>query len=265
MKDKIRVFKIGGKVIDNEALLERFLVDLSKIPGKKALIHGGGKIATSISEKLGIQAQMVNGRRITDKETLDVVLMVYGGLINKKIVAQLQSLGVNAIGLSGADLNMVQAHKRPVKTVDYGFVGDVDGINHEGLALLLEQNILPVLAPLSHDGKGQMLNTNADTIAAVTAMGLSKNFEVELFFCFEKNGVLADQNDDGSVIKKISSHDFADLKEKGIVSEGMLPKLENSFDCIQKGVSKVIICHFSAINELESDIMPGTVLFNTNQ
>jgi acetylglutamate kinase len=260
MKEKVRVFKIGGKVIDNEALLEQFLLDFSRVQGKKVLIHGGGKIATTISEKLGIKANMVDGRRVTDKDTLDVVLMVYGGLINKKIVARLQSLGINAVGLSGADLNVVQAHKRPIKTVDYGFVGDVDKVNHDGLGFLLTNDILPVLAPLSHDGRGQMLNTNADTIAAVAAIGLSTIFEVELFFCFEKKGVLRDQNDEESVIAEISFSDFAGYKEKEIVSGGMLPKLENSFDCIQRGVSRVIICHFSAIKELDSHRFPGTLL-----
>lgn len=261
MKEKVRVFKIGGKVIDNEILLDQFLKDFAAVPGKKVLIHGGGKIATTVSERMGIQAQMVDGRRITDKDTLDVVLMVYGGLINKRIVARLQSLGINSIGLSGADLNVVKAHKRPVKTVDYGFVGDVDGVNHEGLGLLLNHDILPVLAPLSHDGLGQMLNTNADTIAAVAAVGLSKIYEVELFFCFEKKGVLLDQNNEESVIKEISLQHFTDLKKEGIVTEGMLPKLENSFDCIEKGVNKVIICHFAAINKIGSQKFLGTLMY----
>jgi acetylglutamate kinase len=259
-KEKVRVFKIGGKVIDNESLLEQFLIDFSSVPGKKVLIHGGGKIATAISEKLGIKAVMVDGRRVTDKDTLEVVLMVYGGLINKKIVARLQSLGINAMGLSGADLNIVQAHKRPVKTVDYGFVGDVDGVNNKGLSFLLDNDILPVLAPLSHDGQGQMLNTNADTIAAVAAIGLSASYEVELFFCFEKKGVLQDQNNEDSVIQEISFSDFDQLKSSGVVSEGMLPKLENSFDCIRKGVGKVIICHFSTIKEIDAAHFPGTLL-----
>ncbi len=261
MKEKVRVFKIGGKVIDNEELLIQFLRDFAKIDGKKILIHGGGKIATSISEKLGITTQMVNGRRITDKDTIDVVVMVYGGLINKKIVAALQSLGCNAVGLSGADLNIVFAKKRPVVSVDYGFVGDVEQVNHETLGMLLGYDIVPVLAPLSHDGHGQMLNINADTIAAVAAVGLSKLFEVELFYCFEKPGVLMDQHDDSSVIKKVTPSYFIELKNQGVVSDGMLPKLENSFECIQNGVKKVIICHFSAIGQLGEAHFPGTVLF----
>ncbi len=260
MKEKVRVFKIGGKVIDNEDLLRKFLFDFAKIEGKKILIHGGGKIATSISEKLGIPTQMVNGRRITDKDTIDVVVMVYGGLINKKIVAALQSLGCNAVGLSGADMNVVLAKKRPVVSVDYGFVGDVEQVNHEILGMLLHNDIIPVLAPLSHDGHGQMLNINADTIAAVAAVGLSRLFEVELFYCFEKAGVLMDQHDDSSVIKKVTPEYFVELTQKGVVSDGMLPKLENSFECIQNGVKKVIICHFSAIGQLDGADFPGTVL-----
>lgn len=261
MREKLRIFKIGGKVIDQEELLFRFLEDLSKVEGRKLLIHGGGKIATSISAKLGIDARMVNGRRITDKDTLDVVLMVYGGLINKRIVAQLQALGVNSLGLSGSDLNVVQAHKRPAEPVDFGFVGDVDAVNSQALSMLLENGILPVLAPLSHDGNGQMLNTNADTIAAVAAIALSRLYDTELFYCFEKKGVLSDPADEHSVIEKISKNEFAGLKEKGVVSEGMLPKLENSFDSIDKGVSKVIICHFSAIGHIGKDRFPGTVLY----
>lgn len=260
VKEKIRVFKIGGKVIDNETLLRQFLEDFSKVPGRKVLIHGGGKIASDISRKLGIEAKMVDGRRITDKETLDVVLMVYGGLINKKIVAVLQSLGINAIGLSGADMNVVRAHKRKVEKVDYGFAGDVDNVNQEGLAFLLSNDFVPVLAPLSHDGTGQMLNTNADTIASVAAIALSKVFDVELYFCFEKKGVLRDPDIEDSVIQEISFAGFAELKQKRIVTEGMLPKLENAFDCIHKGVDKVVICHFEAIKEIGASTFPGTLM-----
>lgn len=261
MKEILRVFKIGGKVIDQEELLDQFLIDLSKIEGKKLLIHGGGKIATALSSRMGVEAQMVNGRRITDKETLDVVLMVYGGLINKKIVARLQSLGQQAVGLSGADLNVVLAHKRPAQPVDFGFVGDVDEVNAKALSMLLEYGGLPVLAPLSHDGKGQMLNTNADTIAAAAAIALSGQYEVELFFCFEKKGVLLNPADDNSVIAFMSKKEFLSLKENGVVSDGMLPKLENSFECIDKGVKKVAICHFSDIAQAGTGDMPGTVLY----
>lgn len=261
MKQKLRVFKIGGKVIDQEELLIQFLTDLSKIEGNKLLVHGGGKIATSFSARMGIQAQMVNGRRITDKDTLDMVLMVYGGLINKQIVARLQSFGQNAVGLSGSDLNVVLAHQRPANPIDFGFVGDVDAVNSRALSMLLEHGALPVLAPLSHDGKGQMLNTNADTIAGAAAIGLSRDYDVELFFCFEKKGVLIDPSDEDSVIKSMSMSEFLSLKEKGIVSDGMLPKLENSFDCIGKGVKKVAICHFSAIGQAGTGDLPGTILY----
>ena len=260
MKERLRIIKVGGKVIDEEPLLETFLKDFSQIEGKKLLVHGGGKIASSVSEKLGIRPNMINGRRITDKGSLDVALMVYGGLINKKIVARLQALGVNALGLAGADLNVVKAHKRPVDPIDFGFVGDVDEVNQQTLSLLLNNGITPVMASLSHDGAGQMLNTNADTIAAVAAVSLSAAFEVELFYCFEKNGVLKDQNDNNSVIPGISAGDFAHLKATGVVSDGMLPKLENSFDCINKGVEKVVICHFGALNQLRDSEFPGTVL-----
>ncbi|MGK7393811.1 MAG: acetylglutamate kinase [Candidatus Cyclobacteriaceae bacterium M3_2C_046] len=260
--EKLKIIKIGGKVIDNPELLKSFLQDFAGISGKKILVHGGGKIASTFSAKMGIEPNMVNGRRVTDAETLEIVLMVYGGLINKKMVADLQSLDCNALGLTGADLNILKAYKRPPEPVDYGFVGEIEQVNHTMLKMLLENGVVPVLAPLSHDKKGQMFNTNADTIAAGAAVGLSCEYDVDLYYCFEKQGVLGDPADDDSVIEKIAFREFADLQKSGVISEGMIPKLENSFECIQKGVKQVIICHFGAIRNLENPDFKGTLLID---
>ena len=240
--DKLTVVKIGGQVIDNTDDLEPFLNVFKALPGHKLLVHGGGKKATETSKKLGIQPKMIDGRRITDDATLEVVTMVYGGLINKTIVAQLQALDVNAIGLSGADGNLVPAHKRQHPTIDYGFVGDFDPatINAELLVLLVNQNITPVCCALTHDGQGSMLNTNADTLAAGYAQSLAQHYEVELIYCFEKSGVLLDKDDDGSLIEKLSFDRYQELKEEGKIAEGMIPKLDNAFDAFRKGVKVVI-------------------------
>ena len=213
------------------------------------LVHGGGRSATKLAAQLGIESKMVNGRRITDAETLKVVTMVYGGLVNKNIVAGLQARGVNAIGLTGADMNVIRSVKRPVKDVDYGFVGDVEKVNAELLGSLIRQGVVPVMAPLTHDGQGCMLNTNADTIAGETAKALAELFDVTLVFCFEKKGVLRDENDDDSVIPVITTGLFQEYVQKGIIQGGMIPKLENSFSAIDAGVSQVVITLASAIHQ----------------
>ncbi len=248
MKEKLTVIKVGGKIVEEDATLSRLLNDFSAIPGHKVLVHGGGRSATKIAAQLGIESQMVNGRRITDAETLKVVTMVYGGLVNKNIVAGLQACGVNAMGLTGADMDVIRSVKRPVKDVDYGFVGDVEQVNSELLADLIHKGVVPVMAPLTHDGQGHLLNTNADTIAGETAKALARHFDVTLIFCFEKKGVLRDENDDDSVIPAIDRAQFEQYVAEGIIQGGMIPKLENSFDAIHAGVSQVVITLATAIN-----------------
>ena len=239
--EKLTIIKVGGKIVEEANSLEKILKDFSEIKGHKIIVHGGGRSATQLAEKLGVETHMVNGRRITDKETLDITVMVYAGLINKKIVAKLQENKINALGLTGADMNIIRSDKRPVQDIDYGFVGDVKEVNADILASLIKQGIVPVLAPLTHDGKGNMLNTNADTIAGETAKALSKFFEVTLTYCFEKKGVMTDINDENSVIRNLNKATFTDLVKQGIINEGMIPKLENAFDCIKTGVKNVII------------------------
>ena len=246
--EKLTVIKVGGKIVEEEESLQQLLKDFSAIEGYKVLVHGGGRSATKIAAQLGIESQMVNGRRITDAEMLKVVTMVYGGLVNKNIVAKLQACGVNALGLTGADMNAIRSHKRPVKDVDYGFVGDVDEANGKMLSTLIQQGIVPVMAPLTHDGNGNLLNTNADTIAGETAKALSKFFDVTLVYCFEKKGVLRDANDDDSVIPHITEPEFKQLVEQGIVEGGMIPKLENAFNAFHSGVKMVNITLSTAID-----------------
>ena len=249
MKEKLTVIKVGGKIVEEEATLNQLLADFSAIEGYKVLVHGGGRSATKLAAQLGIESKMVNGRRITDAETLKVVTMVYGGLVNKNIVAGLQAKGVNAMGFTGADMNVIRSVKRPVKEVDYGFVGDVEKVNAELLGSLIRQGVVPVMAPLTHDGQGSMLNTNADTIAGETAKALAELFDVTLVFCFEKKGVLSDENDDDSVIPVITLELFQEYVDKGIIQGGMIPKLENSFSAIDAGVSQVVITLASAIHQ----------------
>ena len=249
MKEKLTVIKVGGKIVEEEATLNQLLADFSAIEGYKVLVHGGGRSATKLAAQLGIESKMVNGRRITDAETLKVVTMVYGGLVNKNIVAGLQAKGVNAMGFTGADMNVIRSVKRPVKEVDYGFVGDVEKVNAELLGNLIRQGVVPVMAPLTHDGQGSMLNTNADTIAGETAKALAELFDVTLVFCFEKKGVLSDENDDDSVIPVITPELFQEYVDKGIIQGGMIPKLENSFSAIDAGVSQVVITLASAIHQ----------------
>lgn len=256
----ITIVKVGGKVVDNDTLLTNVLKDFSAIPGYKILVHGGGNIASRIGEKLGITPNMVEGRRVTDAETLKVVTMVYGGLVNKNIVAELQKFNCNAIGMTGVDANIITAKRRTTGKVDYGLVGDViqEKLNGKTLASFLENGLVPVFAPITHDGNGQLFNTNADTIASALAVSLAAFFEVQLVYCFEKQGVLSDPEDDDSVIQEINAEKYQELVDDGTVSEGMLPKLENAFSALHKGVSSVIIC--SSENLQMQDNYGGTKL-----
>lgn len=240
--------KVGGAVVEDEARLSRLLSDFSAIEGRKVLVHGGGRRATAVASRLGIESKMVNGRRITDRDMLEVVTMVYGGLVNKNLVARLQANGVDAIGLTGADIDVIRSHKRPVKDVDYGFVGDVDHVDGHKLRTLIEAGITPVMAPLTHDGNGNILNTNADTIAAETAKALAEHYDVTLIFSFEKKGVLSNPDDEDSVIPLITRADFERYVADGTVAGGMLPKLENAFEAINAGVSRVNITLATAID-----------------
>lgn len=241
--EQLLVIKIGGNVIDSDPALQSFLEAFATVPAKKILVHGGGKIATRIGDQLGIASNYVNGRRITDADTIDLVTMVYGGLVNKKIVARLQANACNAIGVTGADANCLPAAKRPVKDIDYGFVGDLhnDSISVYPWALFLDNNLVPVVSPLTHDGKGHMLNTNADTIASSIAVALSNRYRVRLIYCFEKKGVLENVNDDQSVIRLITKEKYALLQHDKKLFAGILPKLENAFAAIDAGVQEVLI------------------------
>ena len=261
MKEKLTIVKVGGAVVEDEAQLAQLLKDFSAIEGKKVLVHGGGRKATKVAESLGIESKMVNGRRITDADMLSVVTMVYGGLVNKNLVARLQANGVNALGLTGADMNVIRSHKRPpvaLKTpllgkegqgvVDFGFVGDVDKTDGQMLTKLIEEGITPVMAPLTHDGEGNILNTNADTIASETAKALAPHYDVTLIFSFEKKGVLRNPDDDDSVIPTITRADFIKYKDDGTISGGMLPKIENALAAIDAGVTRVIITLATALD-----------------
>jgi acetylglutamate kinase len=253
VKEALFVIKIGGNIIDDSKKLENFLLQFSAIKAKKILVHGGGKLATQLAKDLGMEQEMVEGRRITDAATLKIVTMVYAGFINKNIVAQLQANGNNAIGFTGADANLIRAHKRlpeVSKGIDYGFVGDVDEVNTAAIEPLLAQNISIVVAPITHDGKGQLLNTNADTIAQSIATALGSKYEVSLLYCFEKAGVLLDANDDNSVIPTMNPSYFTQLKEAKLIFDGMIPKLENAFTALEKGVEKVIIGKAESILDL---------------
>lgn len=241
MREKLTIVKVGGKIVEDEATLVALLRDFSRIDGHRLLVHGGGRTATQMAARLGIETQMVEGRRITDTAMLEVVTMVYGGLVNKRVVAGLQANGVNAVGLTGADMNIVRSHRRPAGKVDYGWVGDVDTVDASAVATLVEAGYCPVVAPLTHDGNGHMLNTNADTMAAEMAKAMASRYDVTLMFCFEKPGVLADENDDNSVIPTITPAVCDDLKMRGAVSGGMIPKLDNALACVRAGVESVVI------------------------
>ncbi|MFL9843937.1 acetylglutamate kinase [Flavobacterium rhizosphaerae] len=238
-KPELTIVKIGGNVIDNPDALKMFLADFAAMKGNKILVHGGGKIATKTAEGLGITAVFHEGRRITDKPMLDVAVMTYAGLINKDIVAQLQAKGCNAMGFTGADGNIILSEKRKNAAVDFGFVGDVVAVNAKLLQVLIQHGVIPVFCAITHDGKGQLLNTNADTIASTLAVACSNYFNVNLLYCFEKKGVLMDSNDDNSVIKSLTFDTYKTLREKGVIHSGMLPKLENCFNALQQGVTKI--------------------------
>lgn len=253
MKEKLTVIKVGGKIVEDESTLNDFIRKFISVEGRKILVHGGGRTATDVAARLGIKTEMVEGRRITDSEMLKVVTMVYGGLVNKNIVAKLNAGGVCALGATGADCGIMLSHRRAAGKVDYGFVGDVDKVDAERLSSLINAGITPVLAPLTHDGKGTLLNTNADTIAGETAKAMAALFDVTLVFCFEKRGVLRNADDDNSVIPVIRRDDFAGLVEQGVVSGGMIPKIENSLAAVAHGVSRVVI---TSAEEL--DIENGT-------
>lgn len=248
MKEQLTIIKVGGKIVEEQESLHNLLQRFAQLPGHKLLVHGGGRSATHMATRLGIESQMVNGRRITDADTLMVVTMVYGGLVNKNIVAGLQALGVNALGLTGADLNVIRSVKRPVKEVDYGFVGDVEKVDASILGDLIAKGVVPVMAPLTHDGKGHLLNTNADTIAGETAKALASQFDVTLMYCFEKKGVLRREDDDDSVIPYLNRMDFNTLVADGTIQGGMIPKLENALAAIDAGVSRVVITRADAID-----------------
>ncbi|MBR1933161.1 MAG: acetylglutamate kinase [Prevotella sp.] len=245
----LTIVKVGGAVVEDEAQLAQLLKDFSAIPGRKVLVHGGGRKATKMAERLGIETTMVGGRRITDAAMLEVVTMVYGGLVNKNVVARLQEEGVKAIGLTGADADIIRSRKRPLKDgIDYGFVGDVTNVATPTLAALIEQGLVPVVAPLTHDGEGTMLNTNADTIASEVAKALASRYDVTLIFSFEKKGVLSNPDDDDSVIPVITRADYNRYKADGTISGGMLPKIENALAAVEAGVSRVVITLATAID-----------------
>ena len=249
MKEKVTIVKVGGAVVEDEQQLDRLLHDFANIKGLKVLVHGGGRRATQVAARLGIESQMVNGRRITDAPMLEVVTMVYGGLVNKNLVARLQAHGVNALGLTGADMDVIRSHRRELKDgVDFGFVGDVDRGDGQILSMLLEAGITPVMAPLTHDGQGHILNTNADTIASATATALAPFYEVTLIYSFEKKGVLANPDDDDSVIPVITRADFERYKADGTIAGGMIPKIENALAAVDAGVKRVIITLATAID-----------------
>jgi acetylglutamate kinase len=258
---KLYIIKIGGNIIDNPAACKLFLERFAAIKQNKILIHGGGKIATQIAEKLGVKTNMIDGRRITDKPMLDVVTMVYGGLVNKNTVAQLQAFGCNAIGLTGADAGVIEAQKRPVKDIDYGYVGDIVAVNGQQLAAFICQNLVPVIAPLSFDRHlGKILNTNADTMASAVAVALADSFEVNLIYCFEKKGVLSDPNNDNSVIAEIDFETYTHHKNIGAINKGMIPKLDNAFAAMTNGVAQVAICHADELTEVIAENNNGTRL-----
>lgn len=256
---KLNIIKIGGKVIDDENALMQFLHDFADISGPKILVHGGGKTASDFGARLGVLPKMIDGRRITDAQTLELVIMVYGGLVNKRLVSQLQSSKVNAIGLTGADGNVIHAVKRPVEKIDYGFAGDVttQSVNAIQLAQFVEMGLTPVLCALTHDGKGSLLNTNADTIASVVAGALAPSYEVDLIYCFEHNGVLKDIESQ-SVIDTIDTAHYESLKRSGVISEGMIPKMDNAFDALKSGVKSVVIGNYSQVQILVEGGTSGT-------
>ncbi|WP_298495635.1 acetylglutamate kinase [uncultured Algibacter sp.] len=256
---KLSIVKIGGNIIEDEASLDAFLKLFSNLEGKKILVHGGGKRATHIASKLGIESKMVNGRRITDADTLEVITMVYGGLVNKSVVAKLQALNTDAIGLTGADVNSIKSNKRPVKEIDFGFVGDVKQVAYNSIDKLIQADFTPVFCAITHDGNGQLLNTNADTIASQVAIGMSNLYETSIYYCFELNGVLRDINDKNSVLKHIDSKMYKELLQQGIIADGMLPKLENCFDALRSGVKNINMGNTSMLTQANNNFTTITL------
>ncbi len=238
---ELTIIKVGGAVVEDSQSLSTLLNDFAAISGPKILVHGGGRAADKLLGRLGVEIKKVDGRRITDEQTIEVVTMVYAGLVNKNIVAQLQQRGINALGFTGADLNIIRSVKRPVIDIDYGFVGDVVGVQTNVLLSLISQGAVPVVSPITHDGNGQLLNTNADTIASELARALAADCTVKLVYCFEKPGVLLDANNDNSVIAELTYNTFKEYQQQGIINAGMIPKLDNGFSAIKQGVSSVVI------------------------
>lgn len=258
-KEKLSIVKIGGNIIEDETSLNAFLELFSNLEGKKILVHGGGKRATHMASKLGIESKMINGRRITDADTLEVITMVYGGLVNKNVVAKLQALNTDAIGLTGADVNSIKSDKRPVKEIDFGFVGDVKKVAHNSIDKLIQADFTPVFCAITHDGNGQLLNTNADTIASQVAVGMSNLYDTSIYYCFELNGVLRDINDKNSVVRRIDSKVYKELLEQGIIADGMLPKLENCFDALKNGVNNINIGNTSMLTQANDNFTTITL------
>jgi len=260
MKQRLYIVKIGGAILEKQSYLQALLDDFAQLQGEKILVHGGGKSASELARKLGVEAPLIEGRRVTNEAMLEVALMTYGGLKNRTLVAQLQARGCMALGLGGADLDMIRAQKRSQQAIDFGFVGDILKVNVENLFKLLQGGICPVFASLSHDGQGQMLNTNADSIASHLAQAMSPGFEVKLIYLFEKKGVLKDLSDEESLIGSLDPTSFAEAKEKGSISEGMIPKLENAFQALEAGVSVVRIGRYDSLKSLDQENYPGTSL-----
>ncbi len=261
---EVIIIKIGGNIIDDKKALSKFLYDYSTIKKQKILIHGGGKLATELSKQLNVETKLIDGRRITDEKTLDIVTMVYAGLINKNIVATLQANNCNALGLTGADANLIEAHKRNNTTIDYGFVGDIDKVNPDILFDLMNKNITPIIAPLTHDKNGNLLNTNADTIASSIAIELAKTKKVTFLYCFEKNGLLNNLEDDDSVIQHVKLDEIEQLKEKQIITAGMIPKIDNISNALKNGVEKVILCNAQNIVSIINENSTFGTLFTIN-
>ncbi|HSZ84444.1 MAG TPA: acetylglutamate kinase [Puia sp.] len=259
--DNLYVIKIGGNIIDDEKKFSSFLQAFASIKSNKLLVHGGGKLATKLADDLGVEQKLLDGRRITSAETLKIVTMVYAGFINKNIVAQLQSKNCNAIGLCGADANIIQAHKRIHPSIDYGFVGDIDKVNAEQLMQLINSGLTPIIAPITSDANGQLLNTNADTIAQEIAKAMSEYYNVQLIYSFEKSGVLLDVNDENSVIKNLKPQYYNELKTKAKIFAGMIPKIDNAFAALNSGVKKVIIGNAEKLNDLINN-SAGTTITN---
>ena len=258
-KEKLSIVKIGGNIIEDEASFNAFLKLFSNLEGKKILVHGGGKRATHMASKLGIESKMINGRRVTDADTLEVITMVYGGLVNKNVVAKLQALNTDAIGLTGADINSIKSDKRPVKEIDFGFVGDVKEVAHNSIDKLIQADFTPVFCAITHEGNGQLLNTNAGTITSQVAVGMSNLYDTSIYYCFELNGVLRDINDKDSVVRHIDSKVYKELLEQGIIVDGMLPKLENCFDALKNGVNNINMGNTSMLTQANNNFTTITL------